>query len=179
MLEPIEYCFICDFDGDGEICRAPSNEALWRFKTQRKRGFFQLLPDFSLCDAAGKELLTVRCQRRYLRPRFVMIANGLSVCTIIQRRLLVKKYTLEFNTGEKWIFHMPLFTVFYRALSASGEIRVGMFRHDTWYLLFPHGLDDLYLIAAIAFIHREQQRSSLPRSAFLLAILRSLQTIRK
>jgi hypothetical protein len=88
-----------------------------------------------------------------------MVANGLTVCTIRQRSPLLNKYMLEFKSGEKWTFQIRLFSVFCKALSASGaEIRVRLFRHDTWYLLFPPGLDSLHLVAALAFIHRERQR---------------------
>jgi hypothetical protein len=122
-------------------------------------GFFQLLPDFSFSDASGQELLTVRCERRYPLTRFLMVENGLPVCTIRQRSILLNKYTLEFHSGSEWTFYIPLFSVHYKAISDGGaEVLVRLFRHDEWYLLFPPGLDSLHLVAALAFIHKERQR---------------------
>lgn len=161
-----EYCSQCTFDGNGEIYNRDS-KILWRFKTQHRHNralfscaVFQFLPDFAFYDVVGQKLLEIKCEQRYPLTRFVMLVNGMTVCTIRQQSILLKnKYTLEFNSGLKWNFHMPLFSVFYKGISETGaEIRVRLLRHDTWHVQIAPSLNNLHLIAGLALIHRERQR---------------------
>lgn len=160
-----EYCFRCTYDGDGEIYNRES-KLLWSFRSlSRNRStvfplaFFRLLPDFVFYDTTQLELLTIMCERRYPLTRFVMIENGFSVCTIRKRSILQNEYSIEFNSELNWTFQMPMFTVFYNGVSENGaKLRVRMERHDTWYVQIPSSVDNLRLVAALAFIHREQQR---------------------
>jgi uncharacterized protein YxjI len=165
VTEVHEYGFLCTFDGNGEIYNR-DNKMLWRFKTIFRNSrpvfpcsVFRLLPDFILYDTDSQELLTIRCEQGYPLPRFVMIDNDSSVCTIKQMSILQNKYIIEFNSGYKWTFKIPLFTVFYKGVSESGvEVQVRMQRHDTWHVQIPSNIDNLRLVAAFAFLHREQQR---------------------
>ena len=163
--EPMEYCIQCKFGSDGEIYNRESM-ILWRFRTQHQNvrrmflpALFRLLPDFVFYDTAEQELLVIKCERRYPLSRFVMTANGLPVGTIRQRGILLNRYTFDFNGESEWSFHMPLFSVFYKGISDTGaEVRVRLARHDTWYVQISPNSDSLYLVAALAFIHRERQR---------------------
>jgi hypothetical protein len=88
-----------------------------------------------------------------------MVESGSPVCTIQQKSILQNQYVIEFNGGYRWFFQMPMFTVFYKGVSENGaEVRVRMERHDTWYVQIPSNSDNLRLVAALAFIHRERQR---------------------
>jgi hypothetical protein len=90
-----------------------------------------------------------------------MTENNMPVCTIRQRSLLLNHYSLEFTRGAKWNFHLPLFTIYYKGTSDTGdEVLVRMPRHDTWQLKIGSDADSLYLITALALIHRERQRFS-------------------
>ena len=159
-----EYGLICTFDGNGGIYNI-DNKILWYFKTLYRNSHsifpcsaFELLPDFVLYNTFGQELLTIKCERRYPLPKFVMIVNNTPFCTIQQLSLLQKEYIIIFNSGYTWTFKIPLFTVFYKCISKSGEeIRVRMMRHDTWHVQIPSKVDNLYLVATLAFLHREQQ----------------------
>lgn len=126
VTETHEYGFLCTFDGNGGIYNR-NNELLWSFRTlyQKSRQafpcrIFRLLPDFVLCDASEQELLMIRCERRYPLPYFVMLDHGYPVCTIKQVSVLQKRYVIEFDGGYKWVFQIPLFTVFYKGVSESG-----------------------------------------------------------
>jgi hypothetical protein len=162
--ETNEYCFQCVSDGNGEIYNRDS-KMLWRFSTPHQniflafpRFFFQLLPDFVFYDTAEQELLTIRCERRYPLTRFVMVENGLQICTIKQMSILQNKYLIEFDSGYRWTFHIPMFTVYYKGVAETGEeVHVRMQRHHTWYVQIPSNLVDLRLVAAFALIHRERQ----------------------
>jgi hypothetical protein len=162
--ETNEYGFRCDFDGNGGIYNR-DNKMLWRFSTPHKnsflafpRIFFHLLPDFVFYDTTDQELLIIRCERRYPLTRFVMVGNGLQICTIKQMSILQNKYIIEFNSGYRWTFHIPMFTVYYKGVAETGEeVHIRMQRQDTWYVQIPSNLDDLRLVAALALIHRERQ----------------------
>ncbi|MGD0960976.1 MAG: hypothetical protein ABSB19_14315 [Methylomonas sp.] len=164
VTETNEYGFRCNTEGNGEIYNRDS-KMLWRFRTPHQnsflafpRFFFQLLPDFVFSDTSEKELLTIRCERRYPLTRFVMFENGSPVCTIQQKSVLQNKYIIEFDGGDRWFFHLPLFTVFYKGVSENGaEVQVRMERHHTWYVKISSNSDNLHLVAALALIHRERQ----------------------
>lgn len=156
--QPVEagkYCFQCSYEGNGEI--------LWRVKTLHKRphypyGFFRL-PDFVVYDKADKEVFRIKRERRFSLSQFVMVDNGLPICTIKQRSILRNKYSLDFGNSLKWVFRMPLFTVNFGGLSETSEkIRVRLWSHNIWYVLIDTNVDSPQLVAALAFIHRERLR---------------------
>ena len=159
---PGAYCFHCTGSGNGEIYDS-AGKILWRFRTGPEKhfsstyGLFQL-PDFVVYDTAERELLRIRRERR-LPSQFVMLENGLPVCTISQRSIFLNKYALDFADGSRWTFHMPLFTVFFSGVSGSGaSVRVGLDSHNVWSVLVDPGHDSLHLVFSLAFIHRERLR---------------------
>lgn len=164
-IQPIEagkYCFRCSYEGNGEIYNS-NGEILWRFKTLHKRlhypyGFFRL-PDFVICDKTDKEIFRIKLERKWTLAQFMMLENGLAICTINQRSILRNKFTLNFANGQKWIFRMPLFTARFDGLSETGEkIRVGVRTHNIWYVSIDANADSPQLVVALAFIHRERLR---------------------
>lgn len=164
-IQPIEagkYCFKCSYEGNGEIYNS-NGEILWRFKTLHKRphypyGFFRL-PDFVIYDKTDKEIFRIKLEHKLALAQFVMLENGLPICTINQRSILRNKLTLNFANGQKWIFRMPLFTVRFGGLSETGEkILVGVRTHNIWYVSIDANIDSPQLVAALAFIHRERLR---------------------
>lgn len=63
-------------------------------------GLLGPLPDFSFYDTEKRELLVIKCERRYPLTQFAMVANGLPIGTIKQGNILLKNtYTFEFNGG--------------------------------------------------------------------------------
>ena len=165
VTDTIAYGFRCNTHGNGEIYNRDS-KMLWRFKTHHQNKFqafsgffFLLLPDFVFFDASEKELLTIKCERSYPFTRFVMFENDSPICTIQQTSIFQNKYIIEFDGGYKWRFHLPMFTAFYKGISAAGaELHVRVQTHHTWYVQIPCNLDDFRLVAALALIHRERQR---------------------
>ncbi|MEI6195696.1 MAG: hypothetical protein WCS42_15355 [Verrucomicrobiota bacterium] len=164
-VQPIEtgkYGFKCSYEGNGEIYDS-NGEILWRFKTLHERphypyGLFRL-PDFVVYDKFDKELFRIKLKRKLSLGQFVMLENGRSVCTINQRSFLRNKFTLNFSSGQKWVFRMPLFTVNFGGLSDTGEkIRVRVRTHNIWYVLIDTKADSAQLAVALAFIHRERLR---------------------
>lgn len=163
--QPIEvgkYCFKCSYEGNGEIYNS-NGEIVWRVKTLYSRphypyGFFRLA-DFVVYDKADKELLRIKRERRLPLAQFVMVENGLRVCTIRERSILLNKYTLDFTNGQRWVFRMPLFTVNFGGSSDTGAtIRTRLWTHNVWYVLIDTNADSPHLVAALAFIHRERLR---------------------
>ncbi len=161
-IEAGKYCFKCSYEGNGEIYDS-NGGILWRFKTLHKRphypyGLFRL-PDFVVNDKSDKELFRIKLERKWSLGQFVMLEDGLPVCTINQRSFLRNKFTLNFTGGQKWVFRMPLFTVRFGGLSETGEkIRVGVRTHNIWYVFIDANIDSPQLVAALAFIHRERLR---------------------
>jgi len=164
-VQPIEagkYCFRCRYEGNGEIYNS-NGEVIWRFKTLHKRphypyGFFRL-PDFVVYDKTDKEVFRIKLECKLALSQFVMLENGLAICTINQRSILRNKFTLNFANGQKWIFRMPLFTARFGGLSETGEkIRVGVRTHNIWYVSIDASADNPQLVATLAFIHRERLR---------------------
>jgi hypothetical protein len=159
-----KYCFQCTYEGNGEIFNS-KGEILWRVKTQhfnnRARypyGFFRL-PDFVVYDKTDKEFIRIKRERSFLAAQFVMLEDGVLVCRIRQRSILLNKYRLEFADHSKWTFHMPLFTVIFRGKSETGgRIQVRLRTHNVWYVLIDPDADSPQLVAALAFIHRERLR---------------------
>jgi len=164
-----QYSFQCDYEGNGEIYNR-DGELLWTFKTEHRRrlsrtfvripayGLFRLA-DFVVRDKAQKEWLRIKRERRLPMAKFVMLENGSRVCTIKQRSMLLNRYELDFASGSKWNFSMPLFSVFFSAMSDDGtRVRVRLWSHNVWYALLNPGLENPHLVAALAFIHRERLR---------------------
>lgn len=156
---PKQYIFHCSRDGDEEIYVRGNDKPLWIFRTKHQHDLS--LPELSFSDTSGRELLTAKCARRYLPTIFVIAVNGVPICTVKQQSIFLNKYSLEFNSGVKWTFYMPLFSVQYKGTSAAGdEVRVRMVRHDTWQVEIDQNVDNLHLVAALSLIHRERKRFS-------------------
>lgn len=159
-VEGGKYSFQFSYAGNGAIYNSVG-EVLWRVKTlhpnrsdQVPASKFYPLPDFAVYDTADRELFRIKSERRLPLAKFVMVGNGLPVCTIRQRSILLNKYTLDFANGQKWVFRMPLFTVNFGGLSEMGEkIRVRLWTHNVWYVLIDTNVDSPQLVAALAFIH--------------------------
>ncbi len=159
-----KYCFKCSYEGNGAIYDS-NGEILWRVETQhfggRPRypyGLFRL-PDFVVYGKDDKEAFRIKLERKWALAQFVMVENGLPVCTVKLRSLLRNKYTFDFVSGQHWVFRMPLFTGNFRGFSDSGqEIRVRLWSHNIWYVLIDPKADNPELVAALAFIHRERLR---------------------
>ena len=161
-IEAGKYCFRCSYEGNGEIYDS-NGGILWRFKTLHKRphypyGLFRL-PDFVVHDKSDKELFRIKLERKWALAQFMMLENGLPICTINQRSILRNKFTLNFTNGQKWVFKMPLFTVNFGGRSEAGEkIHVRVRTHNIWYVLIDTKADSAQLAVALAFIHRERLR---------------------
>jgi hypothetical protein len=158
-----KYCFRCSYEGSGEVYDS-NGEVLWRVETQHPGmpsypyGFFRL-PDFVVYDRAGTELFRVKRVRKWLMARFVMVSNGMSICSITQRSPLLNRYRIDFADGQVWGFRMPLFTVYSKGSSTTGaNIRVRLWSHNVWYVLIESEVENPPLVAALAFIHREHLR---------------------
>ncbi len=161
-VEAGKYCFRCSYEGNGEIYNS-NGEIIWRFKTLHTRphypyGLFRL-PDFVVHDKSDKELFRIKLERKWALAQFMMLENGLPICTINQRSILRNKFTLNFTNGRKWVFKMPLFTVNFRGCSEAGEkIRVRFRSHNIWHVLIDTKADGAQLAVALAFIHRARLR---------------------
>jgi len=161
-LEGGKYCFKCSYEGNGEIHNS-NGELVWRTKTLHTRphypyGFFRL-PDFVVYDETDKELSRIKLERKWPLAQFMMVENGLPICTIRQQSILLNKYSLDFANGQRWVFRMPLFTVIFGGLSKTGEkVRVRLWSHNIWVVLMDTSVDNPQLVAALAFIHRERLR---------------------
>lgn len=144
----------------GVIFTEPRN-IQWRFECQPRRSTYSPLnlvskPDFVLFDTQNREILRVIRERR-LPPRFRIVEHQRTVGKISLRSILRNKYGIEFDGGPTWLFRMTLFSVCFPGVSSAGTrlwVRVGPSKRE-WNLLVPPEADHLYLLAGLAFIHRE------------------------
>jgi hypothetical protein len=133
----------------------------WRYETQPKRSVYSPLnllrkPDFVLSDPQGKEILRVVRETRF-PPRFKIVERGQTVGNVALRSILRNKYSIQFDGGPRWLFRMTLFTVYFPGVSSAGTrvwVRVGPSKRQ-WNLLVEPEADSVYLLAGLAFIHRE------------------------
>lgn len=158
-----EYGFRCTTDGNGEIFNH-TGQVRWRFRTKRRNGIlgymfldfseflFSIEPEnWSICIISSQTLL---------KKTFFMSDHGASVCEIRRLGLLAKTYEIKFNSGAIWHIHIPLFSRFYEGVSNSGaRINIQLLRHDTWHVRIFSDCEDIRLLAALAFIHRDRQRA--------------------
>ena len=162
--EPGLYCFQCAYEGNGAIYNS-IGEVICRFRTEhfgRPRypyGLFRT-PDFVICDLEGKEVYRLKREFRPVFAKFLMSENGSRICTIKQKSVFRNSYVLEFQDAEPWTFRMPLFSAEFRGVSKSGlKVRVRVRRtHNIWYVQVDRDADKQWLVAALAFIHRERLR---------------------
>ena len=156
-----DYCFHSNWDGDGEIYNS-DGEVVWRFKsTGLKHGSAESKLHgtlvFAVYDNSQREWVTICRERRFPLGKFVVVENGLPICTIRQRDILFINYTLEFDRSQRWRIHMPIFTVFYHGTSDLGEIALIRFRtRQEWYVRITAGSDNLSIISSLAFIIRKK-----------------------
>jgi hypothetical protein len=118
-------------------------------------------PDFVVEGADGQQGPTIR-RTAFIPSRFHIIENESVVGRIGMLSIFRNRYSIEIDGVGAWIFQMPMFTVNFRGDSAiDTEIWVIMGPGKMqWNLLLKPGLDDLRLVAAVAFIHNESWNCS-------------------
>ena len=157
-----QYCFQIgdEIEWPGVILAEPG-AVRWRYTTDPKRSPWSPAnlfgkPEFVVTDSDGRETLRVR-RASHFPPRFEMTEQGQTVGSISLRTVLRNRYTLQLRDEPTWTFHMPLFTVYFRAESTAGRevlVRVGPSKKQ-WNLLAEPGADSSRLLCGLAFIHRE------------------------
>lgn len=134
----------------------------WRFRTEPRRLAWSLRnlirkPEFVVFDSDGCELLRIRRERR-LPPRFEMVQDSRIVGRIALCSVFRNKYSITLPDHTTWLFRMPLFTVVFRGESDKGSevwVFVGPPKVQ-WNILLAGEGDRLYILSALAFIHRER-----------------------
>ena len=138
-----------------------SNTPLWRYETRPLRGARNIAnllrkPDFILSDTEHREIIRISRERRF-PARFSIVEKNQTVGHIALSSLLRNSYSVEFSDSPGWLFHLRLFTVWFHGESSAGKhvwIRMGPTKRQ-WNLLVEPEADNVHLLAALAFIHRE------------------------
>jgi hypothetical protein len=163
------YSFDSSWEGDGQI-RDEENKPLWRYNSiggnifrSQVYGFFWL-PPFAVYDLEGHELLVFKRTRRFPFSVFQVKEGNRTIGAIRKQSLLSllsTKYVLEFEGGLRCTFYMPRGTVwFHGKTETGGRILVNLRQHRVWVVFLDSSIDKFWLVAALAFIHRERLRSS-------------------
>lgn len=158
-----KYCFQISLASEaypGSVFVWPEDEPRWQFKTEPPRHAWSPLnlfgkPVFVLLDRGTREILRIR-RRRRVPPSFEIVQNGEVVGTILRRAIVT--YRVELVGGPTWSFRMPAFTQNFCAISsgnAGAWVKV-VYSEMNWVVLVRPQSDDLRLVAALAFIHRER-----------------------
>lgn len=145
-------CFVPESAGagfDGTLGPDPSRSAHSPVNLLRK-------PDVVLRDATWSEVLRIVRRSRW-PARFELLQAGRVVGSVERKGLFRNRYVIGLAGGSTWVFRMPLFTICFWGVSERGErlwVQVGPSKQQ-WNFLLEPGADDLRLIGALAFIHRE------------------------
>jgi hypothetical protein len=162
LAEGKHYCFQIGSETEWPgVVFAEPGVMRWRYTTDPKRSPWSSAnlfgkPEFVVTDTDGNESLRVRRASRF-PPRFEITEQGRVVGRISLQSILRDRYILQFGEEPAWTFHMPLFTVSFRAVSTSGRevlVRVGPSKKQ-WNILAEPGTDSCRLLCSLAFIHRE------------------------
>ena len=158
-----DYRFDSSWEGNGQISDEKS-KPLWRylspgrFSNSSFYGFFRL-PVFVVEDLEGHELLSFRRIKRFPFGVYQIKEGNRLIGAIRQGAFLFTKYHIEFESGLRCTFCLPLFTVWFRGKTETGErILVRLWGHRTWFVRLDPKINNFQLLAAIAFIHRERLR---------------------
>lgn len=89
------YAFHFDWNGNGEIYRYPREERLLLLQTLGGSPNLLRSPPLAILDLDGRELFTMRREKRPPLSRFVVTEYGSPVCSIGLRSILRTSYTLE------------------------------------------------------------------------------------
>ncbi len=143
-----EYRFkIVNRQNDVEISDGPDSVAL---RLTRGKSVIVVL------DAKSQPLLEIQRVRSFPYQRFRVTQDNNEIGTIDTLNLLRTRYSISFSNGESWLFHMPIFTAYFRAISNVGAVKVQMLRENLWKLLFETGQDSTKLLATLAIIFRSR-----------------------
>ena len=161
--EPDFFCLRNRAFGTGEILDS-SGKIVWQYsppQSARNLGIsFFKRPDFLLVDSAGKELLRITQTKRFPLRTFAMTAGDSPLARIEERSALTTHYVAQFVGGDQWTLRKPLFSVNFMYLCEDlKSIRVHIFKEVIWYVHRGDTLDNLQLIATVAFVHSEHCRT--------------------
>jgi hypothetical protein len=110
-------------------------------------------------DLESRELLAFKRVMRFPFAVFEAKEGDHLIGTIRQRSFLFTKYLLEFESGLRCTFRMPLFTVRFQGSSESGgRFFVRLWQHRIWFVRLDSSINIFHLVATIAFIHRDRLR---------------------
>jgi hypothetical protein len=158
-----DYRFDATWEGDGRISDS-ENKPLWRYQSVGRKsrgsfyGFFRL-PVFVVQDLEGRELLSFTRIKGFPSAIYQINEGDRLIGTIQLRGFLSNKFFLEFASGLRCSFHMPLFTVLFKGSSETGgQILVRLWQHRVWFVRLDSIINNFHLVAAMAFIHRERLR---------------------
>jgi hypothetical protein len=133
---------------EGEILYIGKSENLLSLR----RGY-----DLSIYHAHTSTLLVSGEQRKgvpaYLM-RFVLMRNGVDVCSIQQARLLSTKLIFSFADGDECDFWSPFFRAKYRGSSPSGWSYEVVEVENEWRVSIEGKVDDLVLLSALNYCFR-------------------------
>lgn len=150
-----------DFRGSIFGADDPDDKPTWQFKTEPPRHAWSPVnlllgkPAFVLLDREAREIVRIR-RRKRIPPCFEIVANAAVVGEI--RRLGMFTYRIYLAGGPSWMFRIPPFTHHFCAISdgCAGAWAAVVSSEMNWAVLVRPESDDLRLLAALAFIHRER-----------------------
>jgi hypothetical protein len=159
------YRFDSSWEGDGQVFDE-NDKLLWRHKSiggnifrSSVYGFFWL-PPYAVQDMEGNELLRFERIKRIPRTAFEIREGNHVVGTIHKRSSLFTEYRLELESGLRCSFLVPPFTVWFHGIvDGGGRILIRLWHHRVWLAQLDSSINDFYLVAAIALIHRERLRN--------------------
>jgi hypothetical protein len=134
----------------------------WRYRFRRcalARGWANPFnkPDFVFEDTDGNEELIIR-RASFVPPVFHLMERDRVGGRLRLISPLRNRYAIEIYGLNSWTFRMPLFTIYFHGDCEIGtDVWVWMGPSEKeWSILIRPGIEDRYLLPALAFIHNER-----------------------
>ena len=158
-----KYCFVLDVENrsrTGKIWNEQGN-LVWHYAPRRNHLGYSLRnpsnkSDFVVFDNNEERAVAIR-RTSFVPSRFHVLIDDLVVGHIAMTSPFLNRYRIDIDGLPACVFRMPLFTVyFYGQLKNDTRIWVvvGPSKRQ-WSVLTESALDDVRLLAALAFIHNQ------------------------
>ena len=158
-----KYCFVLDVENrsrTGKIWNE-RGDLLWHYAPRSNQLVYSLRnpfnkPDFVVFD--NNEWPAVKIRRASFIPsRFQILTDEDVVGQIAMRSPLLNGYRIDVDGHATCVFRMPLFTVYFHGQS-NNDMRIWVVVGPSkrqWKVLAESDLDDVRLLASLAFIHHQ------------------------
>lgn len=158
-----KYCFVLDVENRSSTGKIWNDQGdlVWHYAPRRNAVGYSLgnpfyKPDFVVFDNNERQTVAIR-RSSFIPSRFYVLTDDFAVGQIAMTSPFLNRYRIKIDGLPTCVFRMPLFTVhFYGQLNNDTKVWVVVGPSKMqWRVLTESALDDVRLLAALAFIHNQ------------------------